>query len=324
MKFALPKKLSDCFGIQFPEGKMFDLVGIGQNAFDHTLLLPAFPRFDAKMEILQYETGAGGMIACAAGFASRLGLKTKYIGKVGADASGRRTLESLSREGVDISSVIVAAGVQSHISFIMVDQDSGERTILWKRDPGLNFHTSEIRRADVGSGRVLLLDGDDIDAAITAARWAQEAGIPVVADLDQVAARSSELVALIDFLIVSANFPQEFTGCHDADAALLAMRDSCGGFLAATAGAQGARAIVDHRCLLFPGLPIHAVDTTGAGDIFHGAFIYGLLHEWSVERIMSFANAAAGLTCTGLGARQEVLSLPRIEQAAREIEKRRP
>jgi sulfofructose kinase len=269
----------ECFDLVLPSGKEFDLVCLGQNAVDHFYVLPEFPRFRAKTRILHYEMGAGGMAADAVVFAARMGLKGKYIGKVGSDETGRFSLESLKKESIDISSLIVEEGTRNHGSFIMVDQNTGERAILWDRDERLNFRRGELKRHDICAGRVLLLDGDDHEAALQCAQWAREAGIPTIIDLDHVVPNSKELLPLVDFLIVSANFPGEFTGLVDPEGALLAMSRYRHGFTAATIGAQGAMAALGDRCVRFPGFAVHAVDTTGAGDVFHGGFIYGLLQN---------------------------------------------
>lgn len=303
---------SGTFDIDFPATKPFDVVGFGLNAVDHLCVVPQYPRFDSKTEIVHYEKLGGGQTATAVVFAARMGLKGKYIGKVGSDDLGVYALESLRAENIDTSSVLVERGARNQYAFIIIDKASGERTILWERDRKLSFRQEELCRADICSGRVLHLDGHDYEAAIQAARWAREEGIPVVIDLDKAVPRSAELIANVDFLITSANFPPEFTGIDDPIESLLALRNHCDGFLAVTLGAQGAMAVVGDRCERFPAFKVHAVDTTGAGDIFHGAFIYGLLHNWPLDRIMTFANAAAGLNCTHLGARGGIPPLGEI------------
>jgi sugar/nucleoside kinase (ribokinase family) len=314
MKIKLPNTPDDCFDMKFPEGKEFDLVGFGLNAVDHLCIVPHYPSFDTKTEILHYEKLAGGQTATAVTFVARMGRRGKYIGKVGSDDLGRYSLESLRSEAIDISSVIVQEGARNQYAFIIIDKNNGERTILWERDRRLSFADNELRKADVCAGSVLHLDGHDHEAAIRAARWAQEEGIPVVIDLDKVVPRSEELISLVDFLITSSNFPPDFTGIADPIESLLALRKYCGGFLAVTLGAQGAMAVVGEECIRFPAFKVHAVDTTGAGDIFHGGFIYGLLQNWPLETIMSFANAAAGLNCTHLGARAGIPPLAEILQ----------
>jgi sulfofructose kinase len=316
MKIKRLDSADDSFDVGFPSGKEFDLVGFGLNAVDHLCVVPHYPSFDTKTAILHYEKLAGGQTATAVTFVARMGLKGKYIGKVGSDDLGHYSLESLRSETIDTSSVIIQEGVRNQYAFIIIDKSNGERTILWERDPRLSFSDNELKREDVCSGKVLHLDGHDHDAAIRAARWAQNEGIPVVIDLDKVVPRSEELIGLVDFLITSSNFPPDFTGIADPIDSLLALRKYCSGFLAVTLGAQGAMAVVGDECLRFPAYKIHAVDTTGAGDIFHGGFIYGLLQNWSLERIMSFANAAAGLNCTHLGARSGIPPLSEILQLA--------
>jgi sulfofructose kinase len=316
MKIKKLKSPADRFDVVFPNGKEFDLVGFGLNAVDHLCIVPQYPRFDTKTEILHYEKLAGGQVATTVTFVSRMGLRGKYIGKVGSDEVGRFSLESLRSENIDTASVLVEEGARNQYAFIIIDKNSGERTILWERDRRLSFHGDELRRADICAGRVLHLDGHDYEAALRAASWAQEQGIPVVIDLDKVVPRSAELIRNVDFLITSSNFPPDFTGIADPIQSLLALREHCDGFLAVTLGAQGAMAVVGDSCARFPAFKVHAVDTTGAGDIFHGGFIYGLLQNWSLDDIMSFANAAAGLNCTHLGARSGIPPLSEILQLA--------
>ncbi|NWG14845.1 MAG: hypothetical protein HXY20_15075, partial [Acidobacteria bacterium] len=275
-------------------------------------IVPQYPRFDTKTEILHYEKLAGGQTATAVTFTARMGLRGRYIGKVGDDDLGVFSLESLRSESIDTSGVLVEEGARNQYAFIIIDKTTGERTILWERDRKLSFRESELKREDICAGKVLHLDGHDHDAAIRAATWAQEEGIPVVIDLDKVVPRSEELISKVDFLITSANFPPDFTGISDPIESLLALRKYCDGFLAVTLGVQGAMAVVGDGCVRFPAFKVHAVDTTGAGDIFHGGFIYGLLRNWPLERIMTFANAAAGLNCTHLGARAGIPPLSEI------------
>jgi sugar/nucleoside kinase (ribokinase family) len=307
---------ADTFDVVFPENKPFDVVGFGLNAVDHLCVVPHYPRFDTKTEILHYEKLAGGQVATTVTFASRMGLRGKYIGKVGSDDIGLFSLQSLRSENIDTSAVLVEPEARNQYAFIIIDKNSGERTILWERDRRLSFRDTELRREDVCSGRVLHLDGHDDSAAVRAARWAQKEGIPVVIDLDKVVPRSKELIANVDFLITSSNFPPDLTGIADPIESLLALRNYCDGFLAVTLGVQGAMAVVGDRCVRFPAFKVHAVDTTGAGDIFHGGFIYGLLQNWPLEQIMCFANAAAGLNCTHLGARSGIPELSEILQLA--------
>jgi sulfofructose kinase len=314
MRFRHPRTPSDRFDIEFDRAKPFDLVGFGQNAVDHMCVVPHYPEFDTKTEILRYELLPGGMVATAVVCASRMGLKTKYIGKVGSDFLGRVQLDSLRSESVDTSSVIVENGARNQYAFIVIDQSSGERTILWQRDDRLDFREGELRREDVCCGRILHLDAGNYKAALEAVAWAHQEGMLVAIDVDHVYPHSREIIYEVDFLICSENFPRELAGIGDLGEGLRAMRRFCPGFLAVTLGARGVMALFGDECVRFPAFQVHAVDTTGAGDNFRGAFIYGVLQNWPVGDILRFANAAAGLSCTQIGARA---GIPTLEEALR-------
>jgi sulfofructose kinase len=313
MNIKHPKHLSDTFDMGFHVNKPFDVVGFGLNSVDHLCLVPEYPRESSKTGIIRYEKLPGGQVATAIVFLSRMGLKTKYIGKCGDDDLGRYAMERFAGESVDLSSLQVEKGVQSQMSVITIDRRNGERTVLCHRDGGLDFKESELDEESVCAGRILHLDGYD-SASLTAATWCQQKNIPVCIDLDTVVRNCDALLEKTDFLIVSSNFASEFTGIADPEASFRALRRCFGGFLVMTLGAEGAQAWVGDQCISFPGLKIRALDTTGAGDVFHGAFIYGLLSNWPLDKIMNFANAAAGLSCMYLGARAGIRPLHEILQ----------
>jgi len=313
MKIKQLESQTDTFDLQLSDNKPFDVVGFGLNSIDYVCVLPEYPRPESKTEILRYERLPGGQIATALTFLARMGLNTKYIGKVGSDDAGQASLQSFEGESVDISSVLVTQEARNPFSVILIDQRNGERTVLCRRDKGLDFLESELNEEDVCSGRILHLDGYD-NSALNAAICCQKRHIPVCADLDAVVPNCSSLLENIDFLIVSSNFASEFTGIPHPEASFRALRQSFDGFLAMTLGARGAAAWVGDQCMYFPGLDVSAVDTTGAGDIFHGAFIFGLLQNWPLFKAMRFANTAAGLSCMHLGARAGIQPLPKILQ----------
>jgi sugar/nucleoside kinase (ribokinase family) len=301
------------FNISFPTAMPFDVVGLGLNSVDSIALLPAFPSPDEKMEIADFVQHGGGQVATAMVACARLGLKTRYIGKVGDDPLGEFSLESIRKEGVDVTAVVRERGVKNQFAIILVDKRSAKRTILWRRDRRLLYRENELSRRVVCQGRILHVDGHDMEATLTAVRWAKEAGMVTVMDADRIDRKTGELIQHIDFLITSESFPSRFTGFTDLPKALSALQEVSRGFVAATLGPQGAVTLVGGTPVFFDGIPIKAVDTTGAGDVFHGAFIYGLLKGWEMEQIFSFANTVAGLKCTRLGGR----AVPSIEEVRR-------
>ena len=302
------------FNLSFPPNKPFEVVGMGLNSVDFLSLVPEFPTLNSKMEILQFSKQGGGQVATAMVALSRWGIRTKYIGKVGDDELGTFSLNSLRQDGVDVSSTTIGPNTTSQFAMIIVDRASGERTILWNRDKQLMYREGELRREEVCSGKILHLDGHDIRAAIQCARWAKEEGILTVIDLDKIEPLTSELIKKIDFIITSSTFPTLFTGISDREKALTEMHRQTHGFLCATLGREGAVALVDGNILRVKGFKVDAVDTTGAGDVFHAGFIYGLLQNWEVKEILRFANAVAALKCRDLGGRR---GIPTLEEAHR-------
>jgi sulfofructose kinase len=292
-----------------------DVVGLGLNATDTVIRVREFPALGGKEKLLSSTLQAGGQVATALVACQRLGLRTRYIGKVGDDYGGSFQLASLKREGVDTRYARTVRHTPNQIGVIVVDQKTGERTVFWDRDPKLSVEPEELSPQAICTARALHLDGCDVEACCQAARWAKASGIPVVADLDTVYKRVEKLFPLIDYLIASANFLPAFTGDDDPFRVLQYMARE---FQIPSAGMTLGRdgALLYHRGRLHysPGFVMETVDTTGAGDVFHGAFVYGLLAGWDVERILSFSNAMAGLNCTKLGARGGIASRAAAER----------
>jgi sulfofructose kinase len=304
------------FDISFPDNKPFDVVGMGLNSVDFLCLLPEFPSPNSKMKIRRFERSGGGQVATALVALSRWGVKTRYIGKVGADELGQFSINSIREEGVDVSSVMIEPGAANQSAVILVDGRSGDRTILWVRDESLMYREGELRKEEICSGRLLHLDGHDIRAAIRSARWAKKERIPTVIDIDKVEPLTEELIREIDFVITSSQFPLLFTGISNREDALVELQRHTSGFVCATLGHEGAMALVKGEILHVKGLKVDAVDTTGAGDVFHGGFIYGLLRNWEVTEILRFANAAAALKCRDLGGRKGIPTCEEVRIAA--------
>jgi sulfofructose kinase len=302
------------FDLSLSTNKSFDVVGMGLNSVDFLTVVPEFPAPNSKMKMLQFSKQGGGQVATALVALSRWGVKAKYIGKVGADELGQFSLESMRQERVDISSVTIEPNVTNQVATILVDGSTGDRTILWDRDDRLMYRGGELRKEEVCCGKLLHLDGHDIRAAIQCARWAKEENIPTVVDLDKVESLTSELIQEIDFLITSSRFPTLYAGISDQKAAFLELQKQAPGFLCTTLGPSGAMAWVNGEIFYADGLNVKALDTTGAGDVFHGGFIYGLLQNWEVEKILRFANAAAALKCLDLGGRRGIPTLDKIHE----------
>jgi len=252
-------------------------------------------------------------VASAVAACAQWGLRTRYVGKVGDDAAGELHREEFARLGVE-AHLVVAEGCPSQQAFILVD-DKGERTVLWKRDERLKLGAEELRRDWVVDARVLHVDGHDTAAAAMAAGWAHEAGVPVVADLDELYPGVEELLPKLDYFVSSRDIPGRLTGEADLRKALPEVRERYGCVLAAaTLGEEGVLAWDGVKFWHAAAYRVKVLDSIGAGDIFHAGFIYGLLQGWGMQRQLDFACAAAALNCMAVGARGGIQSVECIEK----------
>jgi sulfofructose kinase len=296
------------------EHSRVDVVGVGLNATDTVIRLPHFPTLDSKLEILSAERRAGGQTASAIAACQRWGLRTRYVGKIGDDEAGKFQRDEMNRDGV-YAHWITAPGCMSQSAFILVDEKSGERTVLWKRDPQIALQPQDLRAEWIADARVLVVDGHDTAASTQAAKWAREAGALVVGDFDNRYPGVERLLEYIDFAITSRDFPARLTGERDLLKSLPKMHAEFKCCLTgATLGRLGVLVWNGVKFRLCPGFRVRVVDTTGAGDIFHGAFAYGLVRGWPMGEILEFSCAAAGLNCEGHGARGGIATLVEIDE----------
>jgi len=301
---------------------LVDIAGVGLNATDTIIRLPHFPAFNSKVEFRGSDVLPGGQVASAMVACSLWGLKTRYVGKIGDDPFGRLQQNEMERAGVE-SHWVVAANCQSQSSFILVDERNGERTVLWKRDPRLELRPEEVRREWVVRSKLLHVDGHDSAGAAAAARWAREAAIPVIADLDNLYPGVEALLENVDYLISSREFPARLTGEQNLMNSLQTLFRRFGyRVTAATLGEDGVLAWDGLKFLYCPAFDITPVDTTGAGDIFHAGFDYAQIHGWGLGRALEFSCAAAGLSCMAPGARGGIASVHQIEDLIRKGRRR--
>jgi sulfofructose kinase len=287
----------------------FDVVGFGLNSVDHLCVVKRHPRLDSKQQLVAYDQQPGGQVPTALVALQRWGLRTAYVGCFGDDSGGRLARTSLMAEGVDVSAALVRSNTRHHVSVILIDETSGERSVLWQRDAELMLPADEIRRDVLLSGRVLLLDAVDMPTAIEAARAAKQAGILTVLDTDAPAPGIDDLLPFTDVLIVAADFPARLTGIDDVRAALRAAAKRGPWFAGVTLGPGGALALVGGEFHYVSAFRVPVVDSTGAGDVFHAGSIYGLLQGWPVPDTLRFAAAAAALKCAKLGGRPGIPEL---------------
>jgi len=291
----------------------FDVVGVGLNATDTLLMVPKFPAYAGKMRITEEVLSPGGQVASALVACARLGLRVKYIGTVGDDERGRIQMESLRGSGIDLEHVQVRPNCPNQSAYIVIDSSTGERTIFWRREDCLQILPEQVDPAQIGRSRLLLIDGHDTAAVARAAEIARQRGIPVVVDVDTIYAGFDRVLPNTDYLVSSSEFPAAFTGERDPFRALERIQERYGMRVAAmTLGTHGALARANGRYVYSPAFVINCLDTTGAGDVFHGAFCYAVLQGMPLTEALEFSNAMAALNCTATGARGGIAGLESV------------
>jgi sulfofructose kinase len=288
----------------------FDVVGIGLNATDTLILLPKFPAYAGKAPFEREMLSPGGQVASAMVTCARLDLRVKYIGTIGDDERGRIQLESLRETGIDLSDVEVRRNCPNQTAYILIDQSTGERTVLWQRNDCLRLTAESITEEKISCGRLLHLDAHDTDAMAQAAAIARRLGIPVTLDVDTIYHGFDRVLPNVDYLIASSEFPSQWTGERDPLKALETIQEEYGMRVAGmTLGAHGALARSGGRYYYSPAFVVDCLDTTGAGDVFHGAFCYAVLQDMPLAEALDFSNAMAALNCTKIGARGGIATL---------------
>ncbi len=283
---------------------MFDVVGIGANSVDYVYRLPAAPDFRgprSKLRLTSHTVSCGGQVATAMATCAAFGLRAAYAGAVGSDENGRRVEAALAARGVDLSLLVRRPG-GNQFAAILIDDDSGERVVLWDRPASLLLADSDLPVAALQSARAVLVDDVDPRASLEAARIATAAGVPVVTDLDHLTPFTDELIRTASHPVLSEHLPSALTGERDLERAMRRLRGASTQLLTVTVGALGAVALHHDRFLRVDGFKVDAVDTTGSGDVFRGAFIAGLLKRLKPVDLLTLANAAAAASCTRPGA----------------------
>ena len=287
--------------------KAFDVVGVGLNATDTMLVVPHFPAYGGKVPFLSETYSPGGQVASAMVVCAKLGLRAKYIGTIGDDERGRIQMESLLGSGINLDHVQQRRNCPNQSAYIIIDQSTGERTVFWSRPDCLRITPAEISTEQVSCASLLHIDGHDTPAVEHAARIAHANGIPVTVDVDTIYPGFDRVLPLVDYLIASSEFPARWTRIEDPFDALAAIQEQHGMPVAAmTLGAHGALARAEGRYFYSPGFVVDCVDTTGAGDVFHGAFCYSVLQKMPLAAALEFSNAMAALNCTSTGARGHI------------------
>jgi sugar/nucleoside kinase (ribokinase family) len=299
-----------------------DVLGVGYAALDLICLVERFPEPDTKVPVISMSRQGGGQVGTALAAVARLGGRAAFIGKFGDDDEGQAARDALVREGVDCSRALVVPGMTSVFSVVLVEADTGRRTVLSRKDPRIALAPSEVPEPAVAAARAVHLATHEVDGATAAAHLARRAGTIVSLDAERLRPGVDALVPLVDYLVAAHGFPRAATGRTDDRAALEALADLGPPVVVQTLGRDGARAFVAGRHVEAPGFAVPVVDTTGAGDVFHGAFLLAMLDRDAgrapvpevVAEALRVANAAAAMKCRSLGGRAGIPRRPEVDR----------
>jgi sugar/nucleoside kinase (ribokinase family) len=293
---------------------IFDILGFGAVAVDDLLYVDEYPPPESKVRVRHRMRQCGGLTGTALVAAARLGASCAYVGVLGNEELSQYALDCFAREGIDTTHCTRRTQACPAHSTIIVDERRKTRTIFASLagDIGAdaNLPSAELIRA----ARVIIVDHHGLEGTIRAAQIARESGVGVVADLERnPGGNFADLLALIDHLVISKRFARELTGLTEPASATVALWTPKRRAVAVTCGAGGCW-FFGHHC---PARPVNVVDTTGCGDVFHGAYAAALAWGKSLPECVEFASAAAALKATQRGGQAGCPTLLEMEEFMR-------
>ena len=302
-----------------------DIVGLGLSTLDVLMRVGEMPSWDGPRGMAEFGLDGGGPVGTACVAAARMGARVGFVGTAGSDVVSELKLRFLAEHGVDLSRVVRLDGPETQVVGVYVHAETGERTFsvldaMWTTRLPLD----SLDRAYLSSARFLHLDGHYPDCALQAARWMQEAGGRVCLDCRRttepsVQSATVELLEYVDVLICGSGFCCALTGETEIEAAGLRALEAGPQVVVETRGEGGSFSFSTAEQFHTPACDVEVLDTTGAGDVFHGAYLVGLLHDWNLRATAQFATAAAALKCAKLGGRR---GIPNLEETLEFLQRR--
>jgi sulfofructose kinase len=288
-------------------------LGFGVCPIDYLCTLKSYPDLDDKIEALESDVQGGGPVPTAMVTLSKLGKRAAFVGRIGDDQEGLFVKNQLEKEGVNTDYLIIDPKMKTPKAFIWVDKKTGKRTVVLDQPELKKTKPSELGFLDKLKIKYLHLDARDININIFLAEWAKKIGAEVILDMGSLRENLKRLLPLVDYLVVSRRFALGYTKLPDPLKACRKLLTEGFKAVVITLGEKGAVGGARGNVFRMPGYKIKVVDTTGAGDVFHGAFIYGLLENWELKKIIKFSNACAALKCTELGGRAGIPTLNQVK-----------
>ena len=298
----------------------FDILGLGVVAVDDLIFVDAYPQPNTKTRVLHRERQCGGLTATALVAAARLGARCAYAGELGRDELSEYAIRSLKNEGINLDYMAQSEEARPAYSTIVIDEARKTRTIFVDLRKVVGAADQWPAEEIILSSRVLFVDHIGMRGMIRAARIARTAGIPVVADIENHASPMfSDLIELVDHLIVSWEFARLYTGLTQPEEAVEFLWAPGKSLVAVTCDEDGGwYKTAGSPARHYPAFQVNVVDTTGCGDVFHGAYAAGLVKGLPADECIRFASAAAALKATQRGGQAGAPTLAALEAFMKE------
>ena len=296
------------------------IVGIGACVMDTLITVPSYPKEDTKLRALSCKTAGGGPTATGIVAASKLGAGTGFIGVLAEDNGGHFLRDDFEKYGVNVDLVELSGGYRSFTSTIWLAQDKASRTCVFDKGNLPSLTLDEEKRAAIADAQILMIDGNEMDAAEEACLVANNSDTKVLYDCGGLYEGVERLLKHTDVMIPSEEFSLGHTGCDTVEKAAKKLYEIYHPqVVVITCGKEGGILYAGGDILKYPAFLVDAVDSNGSGDVFHGAFAAAMVKGFSYEDCCIFASAVSAIKCTGVGARE---SVPGEDEVYRFLESR--
>ena len=294
------------------------IVGIGACVMDTLITVPHYPTEDTKLRALSSKPAGGGPVATGLVAAQKLGVPAAFIGVLSDDTGGQFLISDFAKYGMTADQITVRSGYRSFTSCIWLSQASTSRTCVFDKGNLPPLTLTDAQKQAIADADLLMVDGNELEAAIDGAQWAHAHGTKVLYDAGGRYDGVERLLPLADYLIPSEEFAMGFTGCADAESAAQALYEQFRPeAVVVTCGKRGG-VLYNGTAVWYPIYPAEVVDSNGAGDVFHGAFAAAVVKGFDPEKCCHFSSAVSGLKCTGVGARESVPDFDTVKQYMKE------
>ena len=298
---------------------MSKIVGIGACVMDTLVSVPYYPNEDTKLRAESSKPAGGGPVATGLVAAAKLGCDTEYIGILSDDAGGRFLKDDFKKYGVGTDNITVKSGYRSFTSVIWLSAETSSRTCVFDKGDLPPLELTEKQIQAVKNAELLMVDGNEMDAAVEAAKIARENGVKVLYDCGGLYDGVERLLALTDIMIPSEEFAIGHTGASSAEEAAKKLYEMYNPqIVVVIQGKKGGLLYQGNNIVSYPIYPAKVVDSNGSGDVFHGAFATAVVKGFDYENCCHFSSAVSAIKCTGVGARESVPDFETVKKYLKE------